>query len=279
MIDEDSGRRRSALTGASEIAAGLIDAGFRTIVFTRGRKSTELVYRAMVDRLPGEKKSSVAPYRAGYTPAQRRQVEQRLFGGELAGVVATNALELGIDVGGLDAAVIVTFPGTLAAFRQQTGRAGRARQESLAVLIAGEDALDQYLMTSSRGVVLTTFRGRGDQPGQSASGRSPRRLRRLRTAPSTRRPGHPRPLHRGSGQPPGAGRSPPAQRRPIVLGTPPTPGSFHRHPLERRGHIYDRCHYRRARSGHPGRGHRAGNPRRGQGLSRCPCRRHLPPPG
>ena len=92
-------------------------------------------------------KSSVAPYRAGYTPAQRRQVEQKLFGGELAGVVATNALELGIDVGGLDAAVIVTFPGTLAAFRQQTGRAGRARQESLAALVAGEDALDQYLMT------------------------------------------------------------------------------------------------------------------------------------
>jgi len=147
MMDEESGRRRSALTEASEISSGLIDAGFRTIVFTRGRKSTELVYRAVVDRLPEAKKSSVAPYRAGYTPAQRRQVEQRLFGGELAGVVATNALELGIDVGGLDAAVIVTFPGTLAAFRQQTGRAGRARQESLAVLIAGEDALDQYLVS------------------------------------------------------------------------------------------------------------------------------------
>ena len=147
LVDEDSGRRRSALTGASEIAAGLIAAGFRTIVFTRGRKSTELVYRAITDRLPDDMTSSVAPYRAGYTPAQRRQVEQKLFGGELAGVVATSALELGIDVGGLDAAVIVTFPGTLAAFRQQTGRAGRARQESLATLVAGEDALDQYLMT------------------------------------------------------------------------------------------------------------------------------------
>ena len=147
LVDEDSGRRRSALTGASEIAAGLIAAGFRTIVFTRGRKSTELVYRAITDRLPDDMTSSVASYRAGYTPAQRRQVEQKLFGGELTGVVATSALELGIDVGGLDAAVIVTFPGTLAAFRQQTGRAGRARQESLATLVAGEDALDQYLMT------------------------------------------------------------------------------------------------------------------------------------
>ena len=146
MIDEESGRRRSALAEASEIAAGLIGEGFRTIVFTRGRKSTELAYRTITDRLPKEMKDLVAPYRAGYTPAQRRQVEQKLFGGELAGVVATNALELGIDVGGLDAAVIVTFPGTLAAFRQQTGRAGRARQESIAVLVAGEDALDQYLM-------------------------------------------------------------------------------------------------------------------------------------
>ena len=147
LVDEDSGRRRSALAGASEIASGLIREGFRTIVFARGRKSTELIYKSIADRLPDEMRSSVAPYRAGYTPAQRRQVEQRLFGGELTGVVATNALELGIDVGGLDASVIVTFPGTLAAFRQQTGRAGRARQESLAVLVAGEDALDQYLMT------------------------------------------------------------------------------------------------------------------------------------
>jgi DEAD/DEAH box helicase domain-containing protein len=147
LVDEESGRRRSPLSGASEIAAGLIAEGFRTIVFTRGRKSTELVYKAISDRLPEDLKDSVAPYRAGYTPTQRRQVEQKLFGGELAGVVATNALELGIDVGGLDAAVIVTFPGTLAAFRQQTGRAGRARQESLAALVAGEDALDQYLMS------------------------------------------------------------------------------------------------------------------------------------
>ena len=147
LVDEESGRRRSALAGASEIASGLIAEGFRTIVFTRGRKSTELVYKAISDRLPEDLKDSVAPYRAGYTPHQRRQVEQKLFGGELAGVVATNALELGIDVGGLDAAVIVTFPGTLAAFRQQTGRAGRARQESLAALVAGEDALDQYLMS------------------------------------------------------------------------------------------------------------------------------------
>jgi len=146
LIDEKSGRRRSALADASELAAGLIGEGFRTIVFTRGRKSTELAYRAIADRLPDSLKDLVAPYRAGYTPTQRRQVEQKLFGGDLVGVVATSALELGIDVGGLDAAVIVTFPGTLAAFRQQTGRAGRARQESLAALVAGEDALDQYLM-------------------------------------------------------------------------------------------------------------------------------------
>ncbi|MGH8927549.1 MAG: DEAD/DEAH box helicase, partial [Acidimicrobiia bacterium] len=146
LIDEEDGRRRSALAAASELASALIGEGYRTIVFARGRKSTELSYRAIADRLPAELKERVAPYRAGYTPLQRRRVEQRLFGGELAGVVATNALELGIDVGGLDASVLVTFPGTLAAFRQQTGRAGRSRQQSLAALIAGEDALDQYLM-------------------------------------------------------------------------------------------------------------------------------------
>ncbi|CAN5121927.1 hypothetical protein BH18ACT5_BH18ACT5_11250 [soil metagenome] len=88
----------------------------------------------------------MATYRGGYTPAQRRKIEEALFGGELDGVIATNALELGIDVGGLDAAVITTFPGTMAAFRQQAGRAGRSRQDSLVVLSAGDDALDQYLM-------------------------------------------------------------------------------------------------------------------------------------
>ena len=89
--------------------------------------------------------SRLSPYRAGYTAAQRREIEQRLFAGELLGVSATNALELGIDVGMLDAVISVGFPGTVASLRQQWGRAGR-RGHGLAVLVASEDALDQYFM-------------------------------------------------------------------------------------------------------------------------------------
>ncbi|HSL26138.1 MAG TPA: Zn-binding domain-containing protein, partial [Acidimicrobiia bacterium] len=147
LTDQEGGRRRSPLGEAAELFSDLVERGFRTIVFTRGRKSTELVYRWARQRLSPDLAKLVASYRAGYTPAQRREIEQKLFGGELRGVIATSALELGIDVGGLDAALVVTFPGTMAAFRQQTGRAGRSGQESLAVLIAGEDALDQYLMS------------------------------------------------------------------------------------------------------------------------------------
>ncbi len=85
----------------------------------------------------------IAPYRAGYTPQQRRDIEARLAAGELLAVVATDALELGIDVGELDAAICVTFPGTVASLRQMWGRAGR-RRRGLAVYVAGQDALDQF---------------------------------------------------------------------------------------------------------------------------------------
>src|SRR6202040_1095241 len=85
----------------------------------------------------------IAPYRAGYTPGQRREIERRLTSGELLGVVATDALELGIDIGELDAAICVTFPGTVASLRQMWGRAGR-RRRGLAVYIAGQDALPQF---------------------------------------------------------------------------------------------------------------------------------------
>ncbi len=90
----------------------------------------------------------IAPYRAGYTPQQRRELEGRLTRGELRAVITTDALELGIDVGALDAAVVVTFPGTVASLRQMWGRAGRSsqptRERGLAVYVAGEDALDQF---------------------------------------------------------------------------------------------------------------------------------------
>ncbi len=109
----------------------------------KSRKGIELILRHSADRLPAELPTAIAPYRAGYTPAQRQEIQRRLTDGDLLGVVATDALELGIDIGELDAAICVTFPGTVASLRQMWGRAGR-RSEGLAVYIAGEDALDQF---------------------------------------------------------------------------------------------------------------------------------------
>lgn len=144
-VAEDD-RRRSALAEATDVFADLIRRDIHTIAFTRSRKGVELVYRWAKERLDDEHAARIAPYRAGYLAGDRRVTEQALFSGDLLGVTATNALELGIDVGGLDAAVIATFPGTVSSYRQQTGRAGRSTDESLAVLIAGEDALDQWFM-------------------------------------------------------------------------------------------------------------------------------------
>lgn len=143
---EDENLRRSSLAEATNVFSDLVARDRHTIAFTRSRKGTELMYRWAKDRLDDDHAARIAPYRAGYLPEQRREVERRLFEGELLGVTATNALELGIDVGGLDAAVVTGFPGTIASFRQQAGRAGRATDESLAVLVAGQDALDQWFM-------------------------------------------------------------------------------------------------------------------------------------
>jgi len=146
LEDPEKGTRRSSMRESSDLFVDLVRQQRHTIVFSRGRKSTELIYRWACDRLGPKLASRIAPYRAGYKPADRREIERRLFSGELLGVTATNALELGIDVGSLDAAIINTFPGTLASFRQQAGRAGRAKDDALVALVGGQDALDQYFM-------------------------------------------------------------------------------------------------------------------------------------
>jgi DEAD/DEAH box helicase domain-containing protein len=147
LTDEVLGARRSALGEGAELLAGLVAAGARTICFVRSRKGVELLTRIARDELErlgaGELGELVTPYRAGYTPAQRREIEARLVAGEVRAVVTTDALELGIDVGSLDAALVVTFPGTIASLRQMWGRAGR-RRRGLACYVAGEDALDQF---------------------------------------------------------------------------------------------------------------------------------------
>jgi DEAD/DEAH box helicase domain-containing protein len=143
LLDEKLGLRGSALYEAAEVFSELISGGARTICFMKSRKGIELILRHATDRLPPELADRIAPYRAGYTPAQRHEIQRRLSAGELLGVVATDALELGIDIGDLDAAICVTFPGTVASLKQMWGRAGR-RGQGLAVYIAGEDALDQF---------------------------------------------------------------------------------------------------------------------------------------
>ena len=145
LLDAEMGIRASSLGEASRLLAGLASRGLRTICFAKSRKSAELIHRFAADRLDRETAARLAPYRAGYTPQQRREIERRLVEGELLGVTSTDALELGIDIGDLDAAISVGFPGTVASLRQQWGRAGR-RSHGLAVLIASEDALDQYFM-------------------------------------------------------------------------------------------------------------------------------------
>jgi len=143
LTDEELGLRASPLGEASRVLAGLVSRGLRTLCFAKSRRAAELIHRFTADRLGDD--SALSPYRAGYTPAQRREIEQRLLAGELLGVSATNALELGIDIGLLDCVLSVGFPGTVASLRQQWGRAGR-RGHGLAVLVASEDALDQYFM-------------------------------------------------------------------------------------------------------------------------------------
>ncbi|MBV9817315.1 MAG: DEAD/DEAH box helicase [Solirubrobacterales bacterium] len=143
LLDEALGVRASALYEAAEVFSELVTKGARTICFMKSRKGIELILRHARDRLDPELGERISPYRAGYTPAQRQEIQRQLTEGELRGVVATDALELGIDIGELDAAVCVTFPGTVASLRQMWGRAGR-RGRGLAVYIAGEDALDQF---------------------------------------------------------------------------------------------------------------------------------------
>jgi len=147
LIDKATGTRRSSLGEAADLLAELVSHGVRTICFMKSRRGIELMQRFarenLVARGKPELAERIAPYRGGYTPQQRREIEARLAGGELLAVVATDALELGIDIGELDAAICVTFPGTVASLRQMWGRAGRQRR-GLAVYVAGQDALDQF---------------------------------------------------------------------------------------------------------------------------------------
>ena len=149
VIDEVSGARRSANAEASELFSALVGEEVRTIAFAKSRKGAELIAKFSRERLDNQRPDladRIAAYRAGYLPEERRALEHALVDGELIGIAATTALELGIDIGGLDACVLAGYPGTIASTWQRAGRAGRARRSSLAVLVAGDDPLDQYLV-------------------------------------------------------------------------------------------------------------------------------------
>lgn len=142
--------RRSANVEAHELMARLIQAGAPTITFSKAKMTAEMIYRYVCEKLASEAPGlvgKVAPYRGGYLPEERREIEQRLFSGELLGVSSTSALELGIDVGGLDACIIVGYPGTLASFLQQAGRAGRREREALVILVGLDTAVNQYVIS------------------------------------------------------------------------------------------------------------------------------------
>jgi DEAD/DEAH box helicase domain-containing protein len=152
IVDAENGVRAPSNGEVAALVAALVTADFRTVAFCRSRRGTEVVTADIKGRLPAAAGSLVRSYRAGYLPAERREIEAELFTGQLRAIVATSALELGIDVGGLDACVLNGFPGTLSSMWQQAGRAGRRDDPALAVLVAGSDQLDQWLMAHPREV-------------------------------------------------------------------------------------------------------------------------------
>jgi len=141
--------RRSAVAETADLLADLVLDGVQTVAFARSRAGVEAVAasaRRSLREVDPALEAAVAAYRGGYLPEERRELEQRLRSGELRGLAATNALELGIDVSGLDAVLLAGWPGTRASLWQQAGRAGRTGSRSLAILVAGDDPLDTYLV-------------------------------------------------------------------------------------------------------------------------------------
>ena len=149
IIDEARSIRRSANSEATSLFTELVSRNIRSLTFARSRRLTELIYTYSRQRLAEANPAlanQIKAYRAGYLPQERRQIEQELFAGELLGVVATTALELGIDIGDLEATVLTGYPGSIASTWQQAGRSGRGRDESLSFLIGLDNPLDQYFM-------------------------------------------------------------------------------------------------------------------------------------
>ena len=158
LVDESLGLRKSALLESVRLAQDALSAGMQSVVFARSRRSVEIILTYLQNSPPPSLRDTspisvgngggwegVRGYRSGYLPSQRREIEKGLRDGSVRTVVATNALELGIDIGGLGAAILVGYPGTVASAWQQAGRAGRGDAPAVAVLVASASPLDQFL--------------------------------------------------------------------------------------------------------------------------------------
>lgn len=160
LVDESLGLRKSSLLEGVRLARELLNSNVQTVVFARSRRSVEIILSYLQGELTPDSsieaplipyeslpnpRSTVRGYRSGYLPSQRREIEKGLRNGAIKTVVATNALELGIDIGGLGAAILVGYPGTVASARQQAGRAGRGLESAVSVLVASPSPIDQFL--------------------------------------------------------------------------------------------------------------------------------------
>lgn len=141
------GRRRSTHAEAADLAALFVKSGLKSIFFCNSRKSAELLRRYAADALNDDEKARLSSYRAGYSSDDRREIEAAFKAGRISVLTATSALELGVDIGGVDAVVLVGYPGSLTAFWQRAGRAGRSGTRALTLLIPGSDPLDEYYLT------------------------------------------------------------------------------------------------------------------------------------
>ncbi len=147
LVDRERGIRQSPATETIRLVSDLVADDRRVIAFCSSRALTERVAAGVIRSLPPDLGETIRSYRSGYLAGERREIEDDLAEGRVRAVAATSALELGVDIGGLDATVLCGFPSTIASFWQQIGRAGRGGEESLAVLVTGDDQLDQWFAT------------------------------------------------------------------------------------------------------------------------------------
>ncbi len=145
LVNEQLGLRASSLQTGISFTRKLLSNSIQTLVFARSRRSVEMILTYLYDAVPGETRARIRGYRSGYLKSERREIEAGFKDGSIKAVVATSALELGIDIGSLESVILVGYPGSIATTRQRAGRAGRRQQSSLAMFIASPEAMDQYL--------------------------------------------------------------------------------------------------------------------------------------